>query len=153
MWEALWAYLDAPKGEFSQKEFNRRYEEYQKAEEVARKKLGEAMWAEPTNINSYDKCMAIDISVARRWIKTTVADHKAWRKKYGKKFDESQAWLKTISNGAVENSAPVTPTKGRTKATSGSTAKSSASVSKPPSKKAKSERIPKTQKTRRGGSR
>lgn len=99
MWEAVWAYVDdTPKGKFIAKEFDRRYREYQDAESVARRKLGEAMWAEPTNINSHDKCMTlIDIATARKWIKTTVEDHNRWYKKHGKKFEESQENLRQLA--------------------------------------------------------
>lgn len=98
MWDAVWAYVDnTPKGKFSTKEFDRLYKEYQDAEAAATKKLGEAMWAEPTNSNSYDHCMMIDISVARKWITTTVEDYQKWYKKHGKKFEEHYANLRRLA--------------------------------------------------------
>lgn len=77
MWETIWTKLDD-----GRKAFDAAFKAFQDAEVAARRKLGEAMWLEPTNINSYDKCMMLDSDTARKWVKTTVAEHEKWVKKY-----------------------------------------------------------------------
>lgn len=91
LWEGAWAYLDTAGKTFSTKVFDAKLTAYHDAEEAARRELGEAMWAEPTNSNSYDHCVnLIDISTARKWITYTVEDYEQWRLKHGKKFDETR---------------------------------------------------------------
>jgi hypothetical protein len=86
MWADVWDYLDTAKN-FKREIFDDKFAKYIQAEKDASRKLGEAMWAEPTNSNSYDKCVnLIDISTARKWIETTVAEYKAWQEKYRDKI-------------------------------------------------------------------